>query len=107
MPLKKTFRLSRTLKVGMEGEDVKKFQKWLNIVNLSYGFSKLFPDGIAENGRFTTFITLAFYHEWSRWSMDEQVRHTYDKDAHEWLCLDVNMGMQNMLNDFGTKWVTS
>jgi hypothetical protein len=89
----------------MEGEDVKKLQKLLNLVNLAYNFSKTFPNGINENGKFTTFFTLVFYHEWLKWGGDK-VKHNYEKDDHEALILDANLGMKSQLGDWGTEWVT-
>ena len=106
MPVTKTFKLSRTLKPGMEENDVKTFQKWLNITNYAYNFSKNFPDGINENGKFTTFFTLVYYHEWLKWGGDK-VKHTYDQNDHQMLVLDVNLGMQYQMGDTGTKWVAA
>jgi hypothetical protein len=85
----KKFILTRTLKPGMQGEDVRKLQNWLNIVNSDCGFSKAFPKGVPENGKFQTFILSIFYHEFLR-HLGIPVSHVYDKEIHELLCKHVN-----------------
>ena len=99
----KRFYLYRTLKTGMEGEDVKKLQNWLNTVNLAYSFSKLFPNGVPVNGKFQTFILSVFYHEYLDFA-GYPINHVYDKEIHDWLCYDVNMAL-TCLGDYGTRWV--
>jgi hypothetical protein len=98
------FALTRVLKAGMQGEDVKKLQRWLNTINLAYGFSNFYPDGVPENGKFQTFILLPFYHEYLQWS-GYPIDHDYDWEVHSYACTDVNLALQQ-LGDYGTKWTT-
>ena len=100
----KKFHLYRSLKAGMQGEDVRKLQNWLNIVNSVYSFSERYPKGVPENGIFQTFILNVFYHEFLRW-IGEPVNHVYDKYIHESLCGEVNAALLN-LGDSGTTWTT-
>jgi hypothetical protein len=88
----------------MQGEDVKKLQLWLNTINLAYGFSNFYPDGVPENGKFQHFILTPFYHEYLEWSGYEK-NHVYDWDIHSYACTDVNLALQQ-LGDNGTKWTT-
>ena len=101
----KRFHLYRNLKTGTEGEDVKKLQDWLNTVNLAYGFSERYPDGVPVNGKFQTFILSVFYHEYLNWS-GYPVNHVYDNEIHQYLCTDVNLALQN-LGDYGTTWAAN
>ncbi|HEX8249678.1 MAG TPA: hypothetical protein VF599_15985 [Pyrinomonadaceae bacterium] len=103
--MKINFHLYRTLKTGMVGEDVKKMQHWLNIVNLAYGFSDTFKDGVIENGRFTTFILTIFYHEYLEWS-GYPVNHVYDQEIHSYLCTDVNLSLQQ-IGDASATWTAN
>ena len=100
---KKTFKLTRNLKAGMTGEDVKKFQHWLNIVQLAYNFSKSYTDGINETGHFSIFITNIFYHRFLE-MIGYPINHIYDKEIHEELCYHVNMALKSLGNHQDT-WV--
>lgn len=100
---RKVFKLTRVLKAGMTGEDVRKFQHWLNIVQLAYNFSPTsFTDGITENGQFTSFVTTIFYHRFLDMA-GYPINHVYDAEIHEWLCYNVNMALE-VLGDTRDTW---
>ena len=99
---KKIFKLKRTLTAGMDGEDVKKLQHWLNIVQLAYNFSN-FSDGIPEDGHFSRFITNGFYHSFLD-MVGYPINHVYDTQIHEELCYHVNMALE-ALGNYQDTWV--
>ena len=109
----KRFILTRSLKVGMKGEDVKTLQKWLNIVNTSFKFSECFKEGIPENGQFQTFFLGIFYHEYLR-HIGQPINHVYDQEIHEILCKHVNSVLffkswdtpEGIISNNATQWET-
>ena len=101
----RNFHLFRNLKTGMYGEDVRKLQHWLNIVNSVYGFSKTYKSGVNEDGRFSTFWLTGFLHEYLEWS-GYPINHIYDDEIHKYLCTDVNLALQQ-LGDTTVTWTAN
>ena len=101
---RKVFRLKRCLTPGAYGDDVKKVQVWLNLVQLAYSFSDSYYDGIPEDGHFTRFITNYFYNRYLDMAGFER-NHVYDAEIHEQLCYDVNMALQ-CIGETRDTWAT-